>query len=220
MPASTPCLDFVVCETKDRQIGFHADVLEAQLLTASRSGDMDAFDQLCSRNSAAIQSTIYRLVRHREDAEDAYQETLLNAYKHLSQFRGTCKFKSWVTRIAINCSLILLRRRCSRSKVILDPITNRDHSELDYRVFQDRSPNPEQVIATQQSHRLIAESLLGLREDLRYILEQHYGEERLLTDVASSLGISEPAAKSRLLRARRALRTSLETKMLPKKKRA
>jgi RNA polymerase sigma-70 factor (ECF subfamily) len=87
-------------------------------------------------------------------------------------------------------------------------------------VFQDRSPNPEQVIAMQQSHRLIAESLLGLREDLRYILEQHYGEERLLTDVASSLGISEPAAKSRLLRARRALRASLETKMPSKMKKA
>ena len=216
MAASETSPGLVDCATRPTQRPYYADAPDELLLSASRCGDTDAFGELCRRHSRPLQIRIRSIVKHREDAEDVYQETLLSAYKHINTFRGACKFQTWITRIGINCSLVLLRNRGRRSKLVVDPLTIED-AELDPRILQDPSPNPEQIVAKQQSHQLIAQSLIQLRADHRYILEQRYQEECSLSDVADNLGISESALKARLLRARRLLRTSVEALTSPSK---
>jgi hypothetical protein len=94
------------------------------LTLAARSGNGPAFVELSGRHSKKIQLHVYRILSNWEDAEDVVQESLLKAFKHLGQFRGTCSFSSWLTRIAINSALMLLRRRRVRLELhTLEPPT-------------------------------------------------------------------------------------------------
>src|SRR6201998_3823757 len=82
-----------------------------QLLFEAKSGDQQAFAELCLRYRGMLMKRIYRIVRHQEDAEDVLQETFLKAYQHLLTVRGACSFSTWLAAIGTNMSLMLLRRR-------------------------------------------------------------------------------------------------------------
>ena len=81
------------------------------LTLAARSGNGSAFVELSRRHSKRIQLRIYRILGNWEDTEDALQDSLLKAFMHLDQFRGTCNFSTWLTKIAINSALMVLRKR-------------------------------------------------------------------------------------------------------------
>ena len=99
----------------------HSEASENQLLGFAASGDQRAFTELWLRYSGSVMKTIFRIVRNREDAEDVLQETVLSAFKNLGGFRGNCSFHTWITRIGINESLMLLRkRRRRRSEFSMD----------------------------------------------------------------------------------------------------
>src|SRR5258708_9171847 len=99
-----------------------SQVSDEQLLSRARSGDQAAFGELCSRYTGMLKQRIFRIVRNREDAEDVLQETLLSAYRHLDTFRGTCRVSTWMTRIAINTSLMILRKRRCMPEVISEQV--------------------------------------------------------------------------------------------------
>ena len=71
-----------------------------------------------------LKQRIFRIVRHREDAEDVLQESFLSAYRHLDSFRGACRFATWMIKIGINTSLMYLRKRKTFSNIISDAITH------------------------------------------------------------------------------------------------
>src|SRR5215469_4045143 len=98
----------------------YREASDEALLAAARSSDECAFAELSDRYRKSIHNTASRIVRHREDAEDVVQDTLFKAYTHLKHFRGACRFSSWLTSIAINSALMLLRRRRSRSEISCD----------------------------------------------------------------------------------------------------
>ena len=93
---------------------------ETPLVTRARKGDLGAFTQLVEK----YEGKIFRLARHitnsQEDAEDVLQETFLKAYEHLGEFQGNSKFYTWIVRIAVNESLMKLRKRKSDRSVSLD----------------------------------------------------------------------------------------------------
>jgi Sigma-70 region 2 len=91
-----------------------------QLLSQAKSGDQQAFSELCLRYKKMLKQRIFRIVRHPEDTEDVLQDTFLNAYRHLHAFRETCKFSTWLIKIANNVSLMLLRKRKRLSEVVSD----------------------------------------------------------------------------------------------------
>lgn len=190
----------------------YANASEECLLSASRSGDSYAFGELCQRHSHTLRGQILRIVRHHEDAEDVFQETLLNAFRHLDSFRGTCKFQTWIVRIGINCSLILLRKRKSRSWLSAE-VSLGDSPWCDGSAVPDTSPTPEQVCVKEQVRQLAAHSVAQLRKDLRCLVERHYGDGCSVSDIALDLGISIPAAKARIHRARRLLRAHVERRL-------
>src|SRR3984885_6077237 len=87
------------------------DTLEDDLITSAQCGDHNAFVELCRRHSAVAKLKIFSIVRNHEDAEDALQDTLFRAYLHLTTFRGSCQFSTWLTTIGVNSALMIVRKR-------------------------------------------------------------------------------------------------------------
>ena len=184
-----------------------------QLLQAARAGDGQAFTALSGRYCSLARQKIFRILRHREDTEDVLQDTLLKAFNHLSQFQGSSRFSTWLISIAINSALMLLRKRRIHVETSYDSVGN-EHSGWEVRDFPDSAPDAEHLYAQQQKHELLRGAMRRLPETFRDVVNHYYGQERSLQETAEALGISLPAAKSRLLRARSTLRSSLKKKKI------
>jgi RNA polymerase sigma-70 factor (ECF subfamily) len=191
----------------------HPQPSDDHLLKEAMSGNDQAFVELFKRYSGPLEQTIFRIVRNRQDTEDILQETMINAWRHLNGFRGNCRFYTWVTRIGINKSLMLLRKRKVRSEVLFFSIPSESNT-IEVPEFPDVSPNPEQLCARKQISEVVLQEVVGLPIGLRDIFEHHYRENRSLEESADALGLTIAAAKSRLLRARRALRSSLKKRKI------
>src|ERR1700756_2362490 len=87
-----------------------------QLLMTAQSGNHQAFIEICRRHSPMVRKRIFSIVRNHEDAEDALQDTLLRAYRHLGTFRRSCKFSTWLSSIGTNTALMILRKRKTRKE--------------------------------------------------------------------------------------------------------
>jgi RNA polymerase sigma-70 factor (ECF subfamily) len=180
------------------------------LVQAAQSGDHEAFAELCRRHAQTARRRILAIVRHQEDAEDAMQETLLSAYANLTRFRQSCKFSTWITAIGINAALTVIRKRKCRRESDLEPC-NSDEPVWD---IADGAPDPERRIAKAQIVHLLQKELHGLPPKMQEVVASYYGHDHSLQEAADALGISIAAAKSRLIRGRRRLRSSLERKGL------
>jgi RNA polymerase sigma-70 factor, ECF subfamily len=130
------------------------------------------------------------IVRNEEDAQDAVQEALLNAYVNLSTFDERSSFFTWATRITINSSLMLLRKH----RQFFLRFTGDDPEELD---FKDPAPNPEALLAEKDERRILKEAIRSLPRTLRVVVELKQFQERSMQEMASALSISCPAAKAR-----------------------
>jgi RNA polymerase sigma-70 factor (ECF subfamily) len=184
------------------------DAGEDHLLAAANSGNGNAFAELSGRHSKSIQLKLYRILGNWEDAEDVLQESQLKAFKHLAQFRGNSGFSTWLTRIAINSALMLLRRRKVRPETSYDrKADSRDDWEL--WEFADTTLNPELHFAERETEELMRGAILRLPWCYRRAFQLHHSEDRSTIEIAQALGISVSAAKSRLYRARTTLRTTL-----------
>lgn len=184
---------------------------ESALVTKAREGDGAAFSELVSR----YQNKIYRLAKHitqnDEDAEDVLQEAFLKAYEHLDGFKGDSRFYTWVVRIAVNEALMKLRKRKGDRTVSLDePVeTGEEQVKREIAVWDD---NPEQQYSQEEMREILDEAVQGLKPDFRTVFLLRDIEEMSTEETAETLGISIPAVKSRLLRARLALREKLTRK--------
>lgn len=182
---------------------------EVDLLSAAKTGDHHAFVELCRRHGPHVKRRIRRIVRNFEDAEDVFQETLMNAFSNLAGFRSQSTFRTWIMRIATNTSLMLLRRRRSHPESGF-PIVASEGIEFEFLQVSDPRSNPEQFYSKLQArHRLIC-AVDRLPASFRILLEHHYQNEIALADAANAMGITVAAAKTRLFRARKALRRLLE----------
>jgi RNA polymerase sigma-70 factor (ECF subfamily) len=178
------------------------------LLSEAKSGDRQAFGELCLRYRAMLMSRIYRIVRHPEDTEDVLQETFLKAYQHLQSFRGACSFSTWLVAIGTNASLMLLRRRKRLRKNTTDVVA--EDGETLAMEWRDPAPDPEQRYVIFETSQKVNHAVRRLSPQHQQLLEMYYKSELRLKDAAIIFGISEATTKSRLLRARRMLRRSLK----------
>jgi len=186
----------------------HSEVSDDDLITAAQHGDQKAFVELCGRHSTVTKKKILGIVRNHEDAEDALQDTLLKAYTHLTSFRQSCKFSTWLTTIGVNSALMILRKRKVRRETYLAGSTpETDRAELPEPV--DRSAGPEGIYLRQQTILLVRREVKKLKPTLRSVVNHCYGSECSLKETARAEEISLAATKSRLLRGRVRLRSSL-----------
>jgi RNA polymerase sigma factor (sigma-70 family) len=177
------------------------------LVAAARTGEHLAFSELWNRHSKKIFNTMYRITRNRQDAEDALQDAFLKAFVHLKNFDGRSAFSTWLTRIAINSALMILRRKRAHPEISMDGGVDGDawqHWEV-----ADRRVNTEEHYARCESERHLKRAIHRLRPSLRTIVEIQQVHDNSIKEIAEIAGISVAATKSRLLRARTVLRRSL-----------
>lgn len=175
---------------------------DLKLVAAARAGSSSAFDELQRQYSRRLFSTILRVTKNREDAEDALQDTFLRAFVALPQFEYRSSVYSWLTRIAINSALMLLRRRRSRRET--DPTYPPLEGQEGYFQLEveDTTPNPEQICELRQRCNRLISAIQRLQPQLRAPIEIQLADERSMKEIAKELKISLPAVKARLHRAR------------------
>jgi RNA polymerase sigma-70 factor (ECF subfamily) len=176
------------------------------LITAARSGDHPAFVELWTRHSKTAFNMAYRITGNREDAEDVIQDTGVKAYVHLNTFDGRAKFSTWLTRIAINSALLILRRKRARPETSME-IT--DGETWQYWEIADETKNVEKLYAKYERVERLRRAISRLQPTLRNVVEIHQSNDRSVKEIADLAGISVAATKSRLLRARKILRRAL-----------
>src|SRR6202163_4036905 len=178
---------------------------EDQLIAAAKSGRRAPFGELCERHMKRVSCVTCRIIRNREDAEDAAQECFLNAFVHLKTFDGRSQFATWLTRIAINAALMKLRKNRGSREVPMDE-PNPSFESVAQREFRDDAPDPEESCSLRERRRIVKSAISGLRPRARRVVELHQLQEHSLRETAQILGISTTAVKARMFHARVALR--------------
>ena len=181
---------------------------EHLLVAAAKRGDATAFEELVSRYEKKIFRLTMNITRNREDAEDAMQDAFLKSYSHLKDFQQDSRFYTWLVRIAANEALMRLRKRRPNQFSLDEPIEGDE--DLMPRELQDWGPSPEQRFAQTEMHEILSEVIDQLEPDFRVVFVLRDVEELSTEETAKTLGISVPAVKSRLLRARLKLRQKLD----------
>jgi len=181
---------------------------ELSLVTRAREGDTNAFNDLVRRYDRKIYRLAMNITQNAEDAEDVLQETFLKAFEHLGDFQGNSKFYTWLVRIAVNEALMKLRKRKSDRTVPLDePVDTGDETVVREIAVWDQ--DPETKYSQEELGGILKEAVESLRPAFRTVFVLRDIEELSTEDTAQALGISVPAVKSRLLRARLQLREKL-----------
>jgi RNA polymerase sigma-70 factor (ECF subfamily) len=178
-----------------------AALRDEQLVSAARAGSSAAFAELQRHYSRHLYSTIVAITKNREDAEDALQDTFLRAYRALGNFEGRSSFYSWLTRIAINSALMLLRKRRGRPEVSFEPANETGDDLLPFEI-RDTAANPEQIYDQHQRCAGVLRAIQKLEPSLRRALQIRMEGGSSLKEIARALEISEAAVKTRLHRAR------------------
>lgn len=178
---------------------------DAMLVAVARSGDSSAFVELSKRHSRRVLHRIYRMTKNWQDAEDVLQESMIRAFVHLHSFECRASFSTWLTSIAINSALMFLRKEKRILRSAIDSAHD-DSTQSETWELRDHREDPEQHFARQQKAKMLRGAIRRLRPELRRIIEIQQKSELPIKEIAQSLGISVSAAKSRLFRARIALR--------------
>ena len=181
---------------------------ESGSLAKAREGDAAAFSELVNQYSRKIYRLAKHITQNDSEAEDVLQETFLKAFEHLGDFQGQSKFYTWIVRIAVNESLMKLRKRKSDRTVPLDePLdTGEDTVAREIAVWDE---NPEQQYSREEIGQILDEAVQSLKPAFRTVFVLRDIEDLSTEETAQALGISVPAVKSRLLRARLQLREKL-----------
>lgn len=183
----------------------HPDVA---LVERAKGGDAAAFETLVRQYERQIFRVAQHITQNREDAEDIAQDAFLKAYEKLEQFQGNSKFSTWLTRIAVNESLMRLRKRKTSKTVSMDQDVQTEDGAIP-RDFAEWRPNPEQSYGQDELAEILRKAIGGLPPGFRTVFTLRDIEHLSTEETAEALGLSVPAVKSRLLRARLQLRERL-----------
>jgi RNA polymerase sigma-70 factor, ECF subfamily len=174
---------------------------DVQVSSAPKTEAHGAVAELYAIYSQRLYRTIITITRNPEDAEDALQDTFLRAYIALHTFEGRSSVYSWLTQIAINSALMILRKRRIRSEILFDPQPD-DRSENASFEFRDSSPSPEEMYNVRQLRARLIRAIRKLSPCLRKPIQLRLEKESSLKEIGQTLNISAGAVKARLHRAR------------------
>lgn len=180
---------------------------ERLLVAQAKSGRSSAFGKLYELHRVRIYRAAFRILRNRQDAEDAVQRSFQRAFTNLCRFREDSTFSTWVTRIAINDALMLLRQRRANTRLQENNDGTEEPSVLDPA---DKGPTPEQAFAETERRAAVLQAISYLRESLRTVALLRELQGLTSAETARRLGLTVTAVKARTFRARRHLRNYLE----------
>jgi RNA polymerase sigma-70 factor, ECF subfamily len=168
--------------------------------------DSSVFEDVVSQYRPALYRRAYRLVNDPFDAEDAVQDALLSAYKHLDQFKGKAKMTTWLTSIVTNSALSQIRRRPRQIHMSLD---DRLDEQGDYCVsdkLADAKPSPEVECMNSELHGHLMRAVTELSPCLRKVIQLRHIDELTTDEAAQIMGVAEGTVKANSSRARSKLR--------------
>ena len=189
---------------------FRDSATEETLVAAAKNGNEQAFEILVKRHEQRILAVAQRYTRAQEDAKDVVQQTFQNVFMHLHSFEWKSSFSTWLTRIAINEALMLLRRRRALHEVPVHDSSDREGNAC-HLEMADASSDPEATYARRERVQILTGTLGHLRPELRRGVELRELGELSTSETARRMGLSVAAVKARLFHARRELRQALTT---------
>jgi RNA polymerase sigma-70 factor (ECF subfamily) len=168
----------------------------------TRQQGLGELEEAVSRYLPRLYSRAYRFVGDPHDAEDAVQDALLSAYKHLDQFKATAKMTTWLTTIVTNSALTQLRRRPRHSHVSLNEKLNEEQDYSLSDTLADARPNPEDECASSESHGFLMQFISELTPSLQRTIQLRYLDGLTISETARILKVPAATIKARLWRAR------------------
>jgi RNA polymerase sigma-70 factor (ECF subfamily) len=181
---------------------------DAATVALARDGDSEAFRALVERHGRAVYRLAYRMTGSAQDAEDVVQETFLKAYKQLSRFESRANFGTWLHRIAVNCSIDLIRSR---------PHREAGHDDADLEQFgatletaDATGTSPERLMMSTEVQQRIDSAMGSLSRMERAAFILRHFEGRSIEEISQSLGLKTNATKHSIFRAVRKMRVALE----------
>lgn len=190
---------------------------ETALVALLRAGDPDAYERVLREYGGRLLQTARRLIGNEEDARDAFQDALLSAFKAVDSFHGGSSLYTWLYRITVNASLMRLRGRSRKRELPLDsllPSFREDgHQSSPCRGWAESA---DLACEREETRSFIRAAIDSLPENHRTVLLLRDIEELSTAETAAVLGIAEAAVKTRLHRARQALRTLLDPLFAPR----
>ncbi|HZC34688.1 MAG TPA: sigma-70 family RNA polymerase sigma factor [Chthoniobacterales bacterium] len=193
--------------TNREQLASSNGAAHEDLICQAMNDDPKAQAQLFTAHRAQLYRKAYSILRNREDAEDALQDCWLRALTKLNSFGGRSSFSTWLTRIVINCALMILRKKRILRERSLGTLDDSLEVSLAWQV-PSGSPNPEESLAEYEEKKILDQAICGLRPRIRQAVELGQLHELSTRETGLALGISMAAAKGRLFHARAALRKS------------
>lgn len=184
----------------------HDELEEHRLLRAARRGEREAFDALVALHLPAVWRVAWRICRHRQDAEDVVQETFVTAWRSLPRFRGESRFSSWLHRIATTRALNHLDRRAVRVERSSDELEPAAEAGVLHGASASVPASPLEALEATELKQRLARCVDGLPAPWRAVLALRDGEGMSYEEIASALGVAVGTVRSRLSRARLALR--------------
>jgi RNA polymerase sigma-70 factor (ECF subfamily) len=180
---------------------------DEQVVTQVIGGQTALFEVLMRRYNERVYRVARAIVRDDEEAEDVMQQAYVNAYAHLRQFNGKARFSTWLTKIAINESLARVRRRGKYE------LYDDESSNVESLMVQDSYRDPERQVFTSELRALLEWAIDGLPNGAREVFVLREVEGLSTAETASVLDVSDDVVKTRLSRARFALRRVLEERI-------
>ncbi len=186
---------------------------EAELLTALQAGDEEAFEQLVRGLTPRLLSVARRLLPREADAQDAVQDAFLQAFKSIDRFKGGSKLSTWMHRIVVNAALMKLRTRRRKPEVAIDDLLPKfanDDAAHHVEPINDWGESALAEVNRNESRELVRAAIQRLPEDYRTVLVLRDIEQLNTAETAERLDVTQSVVKTRLHRARQALRTLLD----------
>jgi RNA polymerase sigma-70 factor (ECF subfamily) len=181
---------------------------ERVLIERSRRGDKAAFNQLVRAYERPLFNTAYRLCGSHDDAADMAQEAFIRAWNNLKSFRGDSLFSTWIFRIVTNVFLDDRKRKRARPQQSLDEALELEESRV-ARQFEDMSPGPEDLAEGEERQRILQRAISSLPEAQRVMVVLYHTQGLAYEEIAEITSLPMGTVKSRLNRARLALRDRL-----------
>ena len=182
---------------------------ETALVLAAKTGDGQAFEILMERYHRRILAIARRFTRIREDAEDIVQQSFQKAFVHLHKFEGKSSFSTWLTRIAINEALMLLRKGRALREISINDLSGDEETALGLKMSDDRA-GPESAFLQGERNRILHEAMNKLRPGIRKAIELRELGDFSTKEAARVMGLSVEAVKGRVFNGRRKLHQVLK----------
>jgi RNA polymerase sigma-70 factor (ECF subfamily) len=171
-----------------------------------REGNTGELQDVVSRYLPMLYRRAHRYVGDPHDAEDAVQDALLSAFKHLDQFKGTAKMATWLTTIVTNCALSQLRKRPRQPHLSLDEPVGEDQDYFVSDRLADTRPNPESECIKSDLHGNLMQSVMELSPSMRKVIQLCDLDGLTTREAAQILGLSRGTVKAQVWRARTKLK--------------